>query len=414
MTAGIALRACTDADWQAFETTMQSAFGNEMNDAGRQQWRRILNPDQMLVATEQDGAREAVVGTAAWLPFDMTVPGGEVPVAAITMVTVRPTHRRRGILRQMMRHQLDDAHQRGVPVATLWASESGIYRRFGYGHASTKGRIEIEPRRARFLGSPDPVGRARLLDEAEALDVLPEVYERARREIPASFKRPRVWWEQRKLPDLPVYRGGGGPMGRMVLEIDGRPEGYALYRIFPGFDDNALPIHALEVLEAVGTSPTATREVWRYLFGVDLIARVRTYRLNAEHPLSLMLTDPRQLRMTVADATWARLVDIGRALTARRYQAEEALTFEFIDDFCAWNTGVWTLDASPGGATLSRSEAGPMLRFSAAELASMYLGTVSCTRLLRAGRLDELAPGAALRADRLFWSDVAPWCLDDF
>jgi hypothetical protein len=44
----------------------------------------------------------------------------------------------------------------------------------------------------------------------------------------------------------------------------------------------------------------------------------------------------------------------------------------------------------------------------------MYLGTVSCVSLARAGRIEELAPGAAANMDTFFRSDVAPWCLDDF
>src|SRR5262249_23239644 len=149
-------------------------------------------------------------------PFDMTVPGGEIPVAAVSMVTVRPTHRRRGILRQLMRRQLEDVHNTGVAVATLWASDAAIYQRFGYGLAALKGRIEIDPRRAQFLADPGPIGRVRLVDEPEALDLMPGIYERVRREIPASLTRSRLWWEQRKLPDPPTHRGSGGPMFRMI------------------------------------------------------------------------------------------------------------------------------------------------------------------------------------------------------
>ena len=102
MAAEITLRSCTAADWPSFVATMVTAFGNEMDDASREQWRRIADPDLMLVASEREAGRETLVGTAGWLPFDLTLPGGEMTVAAVTMVTVRPTHRRRGILRRMM------------------------------------------------------------------------------------------------------------------------------------------------------------------------------------------------------------------------------------------------------------------------------------------------------------------------
>jgi predicted acetyltransferase len=409
----ISLRACTADDWPAFVASMVTAFGNDMSPAGRASWERIVDPALLLAAVERDSGRETIVGTAGWLPFDMTVPGGEIPVAAVTMVTVRPTHRRRGILRRMMVRQFEDARAAGVGVAVLWASESLIYQRFGYGLAFQRGRIEIDPRRAAFKDDPGPSGQVRLVDEAESLASMTEVYERVRCEIPGSLKRSSLWWEQRTLTD-PEHRGTGGPIQRLILELDGRPAGYALYRVFPGFGPDSLPTHALEVNEALGTSPAATREVWRYLFGVDLIAKVRTHRLNAEHPLSLMLTDPRQLRMTVGDGTWVRLVDVKAALEARRYPADGALIFELVGPRCPWNEGVWRLEGGPSGASLKRSKASAELRLATAELASMYLGTVPSTRLLRAGRVDEPEPGAASRADGLFRSDAAPWCLDDF
>jgi predicted acetyltransferase len=414
MTSQIILRACTLDDWPDFEHAMLTAFGNEMSDAGREQWLKILDPSLLLAAVEQETARETIVGTSGWIPFDMTLPGGEIPIAAVTMVTVRPTHRRRGILRQMMQRQFEDVHAAGVAVAALWASESVIYQRFGYGLSYVKGRIEIDPRRAAFLGNPAPVGRVRLIDEAEALELFPPIYERARQEIPGSFKRSRLWWEQRKLSDAPVHRGGGGPMFRVVLEIDGQPEGYAQYRVFPAYGPDSLPIHALDVIEALGASPVATREVWRYLFGVDLVANVRTHRLCAEHPLTLMLADPRRLRLMVGDGTWVRLVEVGAALAARRYHGEGTLTFEIVDEMCPWNVGVWTLEAGTGGTKVKRSKRSAGLRLSVAELGAMYLGTVPCTRLVRAGRVDELAPGAASLADGLFRSDAPAWCLDDF
>jgi predicted acetyltransferase len=413
MTGEISLRACTLDDWPAFVSTMVTAFGNDMSAAGREAWERLIDPALLLAAVEKEDDRETIVGTAGWLPFDMTVPGGEIPVAAVTMVTVRPTHRRRGILRQMMTRQLADVHAAGVLAATLWASESSIYQRFGYGQAYNKGRIEIDPRRAAFLNDPGPLGRTRIVSDAEALELFPEIYERVRRETPASFKRSPLRWEARWKAGPPPGPAGG-PMLHMVLELDGRPEGYARYRIFPGYGPDALPTHQLDVLEAIGTSPVATREVWRYLFGVDLISRVSTHRLNAEHPLTLMLADPRQLRLTVGDGTWVRLIDVKAALEARRYHREGALTFELADTVCPWNAGVWTLEAAPDGASFRRTDAAPDLRLSVTELGAMYLGTVPCTRLLRAGRLDELTQGAASKADGLFRSEVPAWCLDDF
>ena len=63
-------------------------------------------------------------------------PAGSRLAAGITWVGVLPSHRRRGVLTELMRQQLDDVHERGEPLAILWASEPPIYGRFGYGIAA--------------------------------------------------------------------------------------------------------------------------------------------------------------------------------------------------------------------------------------------------------------------------------------
>ena len=231
----------------------------------------------MLVASDQEARRETIVGTAGWLPFDMTLPGGEIPVAGVTMVTVRPTHRRRGILRQMMRRQFDDfARARQSPsdalgiggehLPALWVRHRHVP---GRGSRSTRGQADVS-------GRSGPVGRARLIAEAEALELLPDIYERARREIPGSFKRTPLWWEQRKLPDPAGRRGSGGSRcSGWSWRSTGSPEGTRSTGSIQGWGPDGLPSQLLDVLEALGTSPAATREVWRYLFSVDLIAKVR-------------------------------------------------------------------------------------------------------------------------------------------
>ena len=136
---------------------------------------RIPVPDgRMHVARDGD----AIVGGAGVFPFDLTVPGGPMPTAGVTVVGVLPTHRRRGILRELMRAQLDDIHERGEPLAALWASEGSIYGRFGYGLSSLCGDMEIQRTDAAFARPVDWGGTSRLVDRDEALRLFPPVYDR--------------------------------------------------------------------------------------------------------------------------------------------------------------------------------------------------------------------------------------------
>ena len=79
-----------------------------------------LDVDRTLAGFEGD----ELVATSRNYSLELTVPGGaSLPAAGVSAVTVRPTHRRRGVLRQMMRGLLDEAAGRGEPVAMLTASE---------------------------------------------------------------------------------------------------------------------------------------------------------------------------------------------------------------------------------------------------------------------------------------------------
>ena len=67
-----------------------------------------------------------MVSTIGAYSLEMTVPGNVVPRGGTTVVTVSPTHRRRGLLTEMMKRHFDDVRERAEPIAALWASESEI------------------------------------------------------------------------------------------------------------------------------------------------------------------------------------------------------------------------------------------------------------------------------------------------
>ena len=105
-------------------------------------------------------------------------------------------------------------------------------------------------------------------------------------------------------------------MNRVLFEIDGRPAGYALYRIKLKFED-ATNKSQVQVLEAIGESPLATRELWRFLLAIDWVEEIRCDLLPADHPLFLLVERPNRLDWKVFDGLWLRLVDVGSALAAR-------------------------------------------------------------------------------------------------
>ncbi len=382
------------------------AFGGPMSPERVDRARTLPELEVRLGAFDGD----EIVGSAGSYSFDLTVPGGvSVPAAGLTMVAVLPTHRRRGILRGLMRAQLDDAHRRGRCVAGLFASESAIYGRFGYGLATHLAAIELPRHRAAFRRGEEAPGRVRLVGEAEALATFPAVWERVRLARPGMLSRSEGWWRLRRTLDPDWIRAGRPALQRALLEIGGRPAAYALYRFAEPFGHEDRDI-ALLVDEAVADSAAATRAIWRYLLDVDLIATVRAPRLPVDHPLHFLLADPRALQMRLGDGLWLRLVDVAAALSRRGYAEGEPLVIEVADAFCPWNEGRYRI----AGGVAERTSAEPDLALDVDALGTTYLGGFTFTALAQAGRVAELRPGALRRADAIFRGDMAPWCPEIF
>jgi predicted acetyltransferase len=380
-------------------------FGRTPGNEFAQRFGPNIPPDRIHAAFE-DGE---VVGSGGAFPFETGIPGGVARAAGITLVGVLPTHRRQGIFGGLMRAQMDDIHERGEPIAYLWASEDSLYGRFGYGVASFCGSIDLSRDRAAYDRDFEPAGRVRLLDAEEAVEPFYEIQRTAAARHPGMFVRTKEWWRHRRLVDPEWAREGGGEQVRALLELDGKPAAYALYRLHFSAE-RGIPNGFTNVIEAIGSSSEATREIWRYLLDIDWMARVKADLLPLDHELFLLLRDPRRLRFELRDGLWVRVVDVESALNARAYKPGEPVVLEIHDEYCAWNAGRWRV--TPDGVERTAAEAELVLPVSS--LGSAYLGGFSFGELARAGRVEELADGALDRADSLFRGERYPWCPEIF
>jgi predicted acetyltransferase len=396
------VRACRDEDELVSALrTVESAFGAEDEDDYTERAKKTMPVDRALLALD-DGRP---VGSAGAFPFSLTIPGGELACGGVTWVGVLPTHRRRGVLRELMRFQLDDLHRRGEPLAALWASESLIYGRFGYGMAAPVYDMDALKSGFAFRDDPGPVGSLRIVTREEAAQLFPPVYERIRARRAGMVARNETWWWELRLHSSPG-RSGAGPRFYVVYERDGRAEGYAWFRVRSKWEDS-VPQGSVVVGEALGADATATREIWRFLFGVDLTERVEAEVVDPGAGLWLGVVDPRRLRLSLIDGLWLRLVDVDVALRARSFAGDDAVVLEVHDAFCPWNNGRYRTGEG-------RVDAEPDLVLSAADLASAYLGGVDVFALAAAGRVEERTTGAVARADALFRTPLPPFCPEEF
>jgi predicted acetyltransferase len=375
------------------------------DDEALERFARILEPRRVHAGFDGD---QVVAGSGTYT-FDLAAPGGRVKAMGLTIVGVLPTHRRRGYLRSMMRSQIDAAHARGEPVAIHWATEDTIYGRFGYGIASMAAEIDVPREHAVPFAQIDVPGQARLVPLAEVEPLIAPVYERVARVTPGMFARTSAWWQDRLLIDHPWRRQNGGALRCAVWENEGRVTAYAFYRVNQMFERGNSTGHIF-VLEAIGESPEATHAIWRFLFGIDFLARVKAIYLPLDHSLLLSLAAPRRLNFLVREGLWMRLIDVGAALSARGYASDDAVVIDVADEFCPWNAGRWRV--ARGGVERTRAEAD--LACEVQSLGCVYLGGFSFADLARALRVRELRPGAVGRADALFRADRKPWCPELF
>ena len=407
----VEVRAATEEEWPSFVRTTSTAFGNLPSDEDTTAERRSFELDRSVIGLA-DGR---VVGTAGAFTFEMTVPGLlSVPTAGVTWVSVLPTHRRRGVLTRMMRHQLDDVRARGESLAVLLASESIIYGRFGYGLATTQAEYELSRDHRHLRVRHEPAGRVVLVDDTEAQKQLPAVHEKVRRLQPGDVSRPEGWWNMFWRDGKRGGGGGGSRFYALYEGASGEVEGYVWYRV--GRPGGSGP--QASMVQGLGaTTLDAYVSLWSYVTDIDLTERLTTASRPIDEPLRHLLADPRRLKTTnMSDYLWCRIVDLPAALEARRYSTQERLLLDVRDPFCSWNEGRWVLDGGPDGATCTKADAGgdADVTLSASDLGAVYLGGTRVGSLARAGRVSARDTDVLRRADLFFAGDTEPFCQTHF
>jgi predicted acetyltransferase len=443
------IRPITDDEYEGFQLVLQHAFHGGQRTENPPWRRQLFEIDRSLAAfgterpaaggterpaaggTERpaagDTARPAAgpVGVTGIYSFGMAVPGAVLPVAGVTMVGVLSSHRRRGILRSLMRRQIADIAARGdEPIAALWASETPIYGRYGYGKATANASFKFG-RGDGTLGPAapsDPALSLRLAVPAEVASELAKVYDGVLAGQPGFFTRSEAWWA-RLLHDPEGERHGFGPQRCLLAEDATGIRGYALYAAQGRWDDQTdLPDGVLVIRELIAADPAAGAALWHDLLGRDLIDTVLADHRPAEDPVLYQLLDGRRARSTVRDGIWVRVIDLPAALARRSYACQVDAVLEVTDELLPGNAGRWRLRALvPGGGipgadgsaslvTCERTNDPADVALDVRELGAAYLGGTRLGTLAAAGLVTELRPGALGPLSAAFTWDPVPWC----
>jgi predicted acetyltransferase len=396
-------RSITAEEVDAFSVALSTAFADAHPDPDEVEAdKTVIEPERTFAAFDEG----AIVGCAGVFTQQMVVPGGAlVPTAGVTLVGVWPTHRRRGILRELMTRLLAQAYERGEVVASLFASQAAIYGRFGFGAAANHLSLDIALEHVVWAPGTEASGRTRLLSRADAFPLMRRVYDDAFVTRPGAVavddrSMNVAYWEPSKNEEKVFYA---------VHEDDaGTPDAFAMYRIKHEWP-RGLPQLEMKVRRHVASTPSGGISLWRFLFDVDLVSRVKAETRPVDEPLLLQLGEPRSIRPEWDDGLFVRPLDVAMALEARGYAADGHVVLGVTDPFLPANDGTYDLEVTDRTGACRRVDAAPDIECSVHAIGSTYLGGVTWSALARAGRITVRTPGALDSIDAMFRTDLAPW-----
>jgi predicted acetyltransferase len=403
---GIEIRSITEDEVADFRRVMNVTFGGDLRDEEEEKERRRQFLEQVELGRTYapfDGTE--MVGTAAALTFDISLPGGaQTALGGLTMVTVRPSHRRRGLLRRIIQAHFDDCRERGEALSGLWASESSIYGRFGYGNAAPVVDVTIDGPRVGVPAAPDEV---RFVDLAQARRILPPLYDRCYLDRPGQLSRTSGWWEYRLFDDPKEWRRGASARRHVVAYRSGAPVGYTWFRQKSKWEDS-VAVGTVMAGEVIGVDAAARLSLWSFLCSVDLFPTVVASDFPPDFDLPWQVENPRLIKRHVVDGHYVRVLDVPQALESRGYQTTDSLVLA-VHDPMGIAGGTYRLEASSAGAQCRPSDDSPDVSMDVRTLSSLYLGAEGAGPLGRVGRiLGE--PAAVRRLGALLRSDIAPCC----
>ncbi|MCK9795727.1 GNAT family N-acetyltransferase [Isoptericola sp. 4D.3] len=386
-------------------------------------WERTVGvePDDGAGATPGPAGSGELAALHASYPFaEFPVPGAALPTAGLTWVGVHPQHRRRGLLTAMIDHHLERCRERGEALSALFAAETAIYGRFGYGKAADDLRLTV-PRGAALRDVPGADAHTVRIEHADRTrhgDLVARLHRApGLPTAPGGINRPG--WATRETEELwssywsdpKTFRTGGRESLRIVVvERDGEPRGYAVFRRSLDWQVTG-PRGTVHAGEVVALDAAAARALWGVLLDLDLMSSTEPFLLPVDDAVTSLLVDPRAAAPRVADNVWVRVVDVRAALAGRRYQADVDVVLGVADARLPDNAGSWRLRAPAfGEATCERTDDAPDVELDVRELGAAYLGGTSLAALAEAGLVTERTPGTLARASAALGWPLAPAC----
>ena len=402
----IEFRAIDPDEYDLMMTALGRVFGWD-HDPTDSRFRELLPLDRTRCGFEGD----RIVATSGAFSLEMTVPGGVVPCGGTTIVSVLPTHRRQGVMRAMMAAHLEDVRDHKEPLAALWASDSAIYGRFGYGMASRSVDIEIDRQSTAFHRLAPIPAPARLVELDEAKPLVKRLYDEVRATTPGFFVRTDPWWEHRRFRDDEKSRAGASADRWVVVGAGDDIDGYVQFR-FKSSWEAGHGAGELIIRDLLAATPEAESGLWSLVLNHDLTARITAHNRPTDGPVFSLLAGVRRARAELSDNLWVRIMDLPAALEGRRYSSPANLVFE-VHDPLDGSVAAYRLQTDAEEVSCQPTTDDPDISLDLEDLSGCYMGRSNFRALARAGRVAG-HPSPLTTADLAFSWDPQPWCPEVF
>jgi predicted acetyltransferase len=367
-----------------------------------------LGPSNFRVIRQQD----RVVGGLGLYPMGQWYGGQAVPMTGIAAVGTVPECRGQGAAVTLLSHALQELHEQGQPLASLYASTSHLYRRVGFEQAGSFCRYSLPINQIRISDRALPLTPIEISEQA----VFTSLYRQYAQLNTGNLERnDAIWSSILDDKDQQIYA--------YLLGTRSAPEGYLIFTQKSGRNTYSLVVRDLVVLTAAAMRRLLTLVADHR----SLADRLFWYGSPIDSLLSIL--EEQIYRVEHLERWLLRIVNVPQALELRGYPMgiEAELHLAVVDDLLPSNMGRLTLRVSEGRGRVTRGGRGD-LRISIRGLAPLYSGLMTARQLQQIGLLvsgedrvtnhpsasgGEAMQTAIAMADILFPS-ANPWMSDHF
>ena len=405
----IEIRTATSDDLEEILAVDARNFAYDPEPDDLERSAQLLDMDRFLVAVDTARQRSDIVGIAGTFEKTLTLPGlAQLPMAGVTWVSVSASHRRQGVLTQLMSGLDEQAATRNEPILGLMASEGAIYERFGFGIATLIRSIELDRRRARLREEFRPApGSIRLIEPRDHVGDLLAVFDRYHLAHPGSVSRNEPAFREMHFSSKKTKYA--------ALHQDG----FAIWRIESDWA-HGQPNHRLILDDLIAVTEDAAVALWHTILSIDLVGPIGGWNvIGLDDPLPYLLDDPRAARTDdLNDHLWLKVADPVTCFQHRPLATDDEFVMRIVDSMIA--------EPEPGSATATPGETvligpqraeptdrAPDIELTRSALGSLLMGGVPSSTLA-AGRRLRASADTLRRADRAFAVFPRPICRTGF